>query len=107
MGDIKQSNFLYDLEDLVVIAHPNDKNASLKGLTGRVTHRGYMDTVSPKGMIYPNLYAIYAPKEGLIPGIPQGWLTLYKPEKPKENLAELLLPLIDLDLTSPEEGDTA
>ncbi len=84
MEHVKQSTFKFNLEDKVVITSPNEKSISLKGLAGRVTHRGYMDTVSPRDMVYPNLYAIYVPKEGLIPGIPQHWIEHDTSEEPPE-----------------------
>lgn len=70
---IEQSDFKFNLNDPVVILHPNEKNESWKYIHGVISHRGYMDS---KYMEYPNLYALMDPDGELFPGIPEAWLVL-------------------------------
>ena len=71
---IKQSDFRFNLGDNVVIIHANKKNTSLNGFRGKVTQRGYMDSIHPD-QDFPTLYCVHAhSSEDFVPGVPSSWL---------------------------------
>jgi hypothetical protein len=68
---IKQSNFKFNLNDLVIVAKPVGPSKSLKGTTGFIVHRGYHDSTSND---YANLYAIITNNNEQINGMVESWL---------------------------------